>query len=94
MLMTVGGLLCQFIEVVNVENNFLLQIISCYILNKLYIFYLRIFEKQCNAPLLIYSDFILILRCWEKRGVTSSLIRRENLLLFHPKGSHQKLLKL
>jgi len=34
MLMTVGGLLCQFIEVVNVENNFSLQIVSCYILNK------------------------------------------------------------
>jgi len=34
MLMTAGGLLCQFIEVVNVENNFPLQIISCYILNK------------------------------------------------------------
>jgi len=26
--------LCQFIEVVDVENNFPLQIISCYILNK------------------------------------------------------------
>jgi len=26
--------LCQFTEVVNVENNFPLQIISCYILNK------------------------------------------------------------
>jgi len=26
--------LCQFTEVVIVENNFLLQIISCYILNK------------------------------------------------------------
>ena len=34
MFMTVGGLFCQFIEVVNVENNFPLQIISCYILNK------------------------------------------------------------
>ena len=34
MLVTVGGLMFQFVKVVNVENNFPLQIISCYILNK------------------------------------------------------------
>jgi len=70
--------LCQYFfeEEYYVEKKFSAAIIMRLKLLKLnsFIFYLIIFEKQCNTPLLIYSDYLYLYYVVGERGVTRFVV--------------------